>query len=236
MKKKALSELISGVLFIAISMAAIIIVLNLANPRINNMKDSVAVDQATNTLSMIDRVIRDISSEGSGSTRIIPVQIKGGDIVVDGAGNTIYYDIETNADVISPRTKRRIGNIWYSSNTNASVYNDSTHYYLENEHLLVNVTKHGSKDNQVAMNPDYLIDSIYFKDRNQALTQNITIHIDGTALAGTGYNYAENIGTDQARVKIVNFFNTATANYTIYITLESGEDFFHIHVSDIIDK
>ncbi|MFH1431867.1 MAG: hypothetical protein ABIG84_01500 [archaeon] len=235
MKKKAVSEMIGGVLFIAIGLAAVILVIQLSTPRINDMKDSIAIDQSKDTLATIDRVIRDIASEGPGSTRILPIQVKGGKLTIDGDSNRIYYEIDTNAEIISPRTKRRIGNLWFTSNTNASLYNDSTHYYLENEHLLVNITKYGSPTNPASMNPDFLIDGINFKDRNQAITDNITIHIDGSALSGTGYNYAEEEGNDIARATIYNIINTATINYTIKITLESGEDFIHIQVIDIKD-
>lgn len=236
MKKKAVSELIGGVLFIGISIAAIILVLQLSTPKINEMKDTIAIDQAKDMLTSIDRVVRDVASEGPGSTRILPIHIKAGHLNIDGDNNRIYYEFDTYANVISPRSKRRIGNLWYSSNTNTSVYNDSTHYYLENEHLLVNISKHGSSSNHVSINPDHLIDSIYFKDKKQTITDNITIHIDGAALTGTGYNWAEETGTELARGKVTNFFNTTTANYTIQITLESGADFIQIQVIDIVDK
>ena len=236
MKKKAISELIGGVLFIGISMAAIILVMNLSAPKITEMKDTIAIDQAKDMLASIDRVIRDVASEYPGSTRILPIHIKAGHLNIDGNNDKIYYEYDTNANVISPRSKRRIGNLWFSSNTNVSLYNDSTHYYMENKHLLVNISKHGSSSNHVSINPDHLIDSIYFKDKNQLMTDNITIHIDGSALSGTGYNWAEDSGTELARGKIINFFNTTTANYTIQITLESGADFIQIQVIDIVDK
>lgn len=236
MRKKAVSEMIGGVLFIAISMAAIIIVLSITNPKVSNMKDIIAIDQAKDMLASIDRVVRDVTSEAPGSTRTIPIQIKSGKLTIDDATNTIYYEIDTDAEVISPRTKRRIGNLWFSSNTNVTAYNDTTHYYLENEHLRINISRYGTQKNHVYMNPDFLIDGIYFKDKNQAMTDNITIHIDGAALSGTGYNYAESLRTDLARGRISNFFNTTTVNYTVHITLESGEDFFQIQVVDIIDK
>lgn len=236
MKRKAVSEMVGGILFLAISVSAVILVMHLSGPGINEMKDMLAIDQAKDVLASVDRVVRDVASAGPGSTRILPIQIKGGHITVDGDNDMIYYEMKTTAEVISARSKRRIGNLWFSSNTNLSVYNDSAYYYLENEHILVNVSKYGSSSNHVSMNPDFLIDGINFKDRNQAITDNVTIHIDGSALAGTGYNYAQEVGSELARGRIVNFFNTLTANYTVWVTLESGSDFFQVQVVDIVDK
>ena len=132
---KATSELLGGVLFLAISLTAVIIVLSVSGPKIDIMKDTIAIEQAKDTLTSLDRIIRDISEQSPGTSRIVPIEIKKGKMIIDGENDQIYYTLDTEADVISPGTKRRIGNLWYESNTNASLREEQGRYVLENEHL-----------------------------------------------------------------------------------------------------
>lgn len=232
--RKGISPLIAGVLYFAIAMAGVTIVVQTGSPALTKMKDVAAIDQAKDTLSNLDRIITLVSEEGRGSARVVPLQIKKGIIVVSPGTDTISYEIETSADVVSPRTKRQIGGLVFSSEANVRAYNDSSSWILENEHLRVNISMVGSSVSYAPINSSALVAEMYFKDKATALDGSISILLDDNPASetGNGYTYAEELGLNLPRGRVVAYMNTTDAAYKLYFTLQSGSDFLEVYAGD----
>lgn len=232
--RKGISPLIAGVLYFAIAIAGITIVVQTGTPALTKMKDVAAIDQAKDSLSNLDRIISLVSEEGRGSARVVPLQIKKGAITISPQTDTISYELETSADVISPRTRKQVGSLVFSSEATVSVYNDSGSWILENEHLRVNITKGGTESSFVPLNSSQLVKQVYFKDKSTSLDGTVSIILDDNIASetGNGYTYAEQAGANLPRGRIVAYMNTTDASYKVYFTLQSGSDFLEMYVGD----
>jgi len=230
-KRKGLSPLLAGALYVGIVSIAILIVIQTGSPAITKMQDISAVDQAKDSFATFDKVINDVASEGRGSTRLIPVQIKKGDITIDSSNERIEYGLDTNAEMISPRTRRSVGNLIFGANTNVAVTDNGTDIVVENEYLIAIFNKTGSSADFVPVNVSTAVKSIYFKNTNMTFDGVIRVRIDNVDSneIGNGYIYAEETGTKLARGRVIVHVNNTLANYDVYFSLESGRD----HLNEI---
>jgi len=239
MDMKGLS-IISSVIFIAITISTIAIVYEAGVPVIKKMQASASVESMKNVFSDLDKVIRDVASEGTGSKRTVYLKIDPGKIVVNETEDAIYWKLETDAKVIEPRTRQVFGNVIIGSNLETSAYQENYSvtspqipaYKMENEHLVVYVRKVGSGSTYEDFTACNLVLGIYMKDigvwfnntnmfcftvDNQPSS---TIANGTTTLLDTGYNLP--YATVYALV------NSTYMKYNINFTLESGEDFLRI--------
>ncbi|MCK4550829.1 MAG: hypothetical protein KAT91_02655 [Candidatus Aenigmarchaeota archaeon] len=234
--RKAISPLIAGVMFIAIINIAIIIVTQTGMPAIEKMQDAAAIDQAKDMLSNLDKVIKEVAAEGKSSTRVVSLQIKKGALYVDNESDKIYYLIETEAEVISPRTKMTIGNLYFASNANVIVKDNGTHFIMENEHEKIAFHKLGNTTSFVSINASTVMDYMYLKDTGTYLPASLSVIVDNDPLqeAGNGYTMAEAIGTGLMRGRIIAHVNQSVSDYDIYFTLEGGADFLQVEVRNYV--
>ncbi len=215
MKKKA-QVWVSAVLYILIMVVAITIILNTGLPVLEKMKDKTIFVQAKNTLLTLDQYIQRIKAEGQGSQRVIPIEIRKGDFIVEG--DKLLWQLETEAEIIEPRSSIDIGNIRISSNSDVNTVETDSCYILENSKIKVNITKCSN------CLSSQLIQSIYFKDTSTLLTGNFSFKINGqeliinyTSLSPAGNN--TNIGSATVTAHLIN----QTKN--LLLTLEGGTDF-----------
>ena len=87
-KRKAVSPLLSGILFTAIIITVTIIVFGTLIPKYTELKESVAIDQGQTNLNFINNYIRTIVSEGEYSQRVIPITFKEGKLIIRSANTT----------------------------------------------------------------------------------------------------------------------------------------------------
>lgn len=228
-KRKGVSPLLAAALYVGIISVAIIIVMQSGAPAITKMQDIAAVDQAKDSLANFDRIVEEVASEGKGSTRVVPVQIKKGELLVDSSNDKIEYSLDTKAEVISPRTRRTIGNLIFGANTNAKVTDNGTDIVVENEHIKATFNKTGNSTSFAPVNISTAIKSIYVKDTNTTFNGVIRVRVDNNASleSGNGYVYAEKNGTGLARGRVIVHVNNSGADYDVYFTLESGRDHFN---------
>lgn len=236
MKKGML--LISGILFLAITISAVFIVYELGMPIINKMQAAAVIDDMKSTFTELDNEIQEIASEGRGSKRIYYLRISAGKFIVNSSKNWIQWEYETDAPVISPRTAQWIGNVVIGSNLNTKAYM-STHdgapvYVLENEHLKVYINRTGSVANLVQMNTSDILTGIWQKDMSVLLGLkylNITLDNNQTSGTGSGYTGVQRLGENLPYATAYAYINSQYENYFINITLESGADFIIIEGS-----
>lgn len=235
--RKGIEPLLAGALYIGIAIAAVTAVISIGMPAIEKMTDVAAIDQAKDALTNMDRIIRQVAAEGFGSTRIVPLEIRKGDVVVNPAQDIMYYELETLAEVISPRTKSIIGNLIFSSNALVTVSENSTAITIENEHLDLIINKFNSNSTSwQIINASRLVQSAYLIDEDKYLpgAVNILVDNDPNMESGPGYVYAEETGTNLPRGRAIAHINVTRADYDVWLTLESGADFFAVEVKNYI--
>jgi hypothetical protein len=229
--KKAISPLLAGALYVGIVSIALLIVVQTGSPAITKMQDISAVDQAKDSFANLDSIIQSVASEGKGSTRVVPIQIKKGDVTIDSVNNEIEYGLDTDAEMISPRTRRVVGNLIFGANTNVNVADNGTDIVVENEHLIVAFNKTGNSTGFAPVNVSAALKSIFLKDTNTTFGGVVRVRIDNLESneIGNGYVYAEDTGARLARGRVIVHVNNTFADYDVYFTLESGRD----HLNEI---
>ena len=80
-KRKAISPLLAGVLYVVIALATITIVLQVAFPVIASLQDAAAVGQAEKAMRILDQTISLVAREGVGSTRITTLELRKGNFL-----------------------------------------------------------------------------------------------------------------------------------------------------------
>jgi hypothetical protein len=91
---KGLSPIISMIMVIAFSVAAIIIVMNALSPTIEKAKGSAIISEATQNLQLLNSLIKEVSSESRGSKRTISISVTDGVYYVDDDKEYLYFEFK----------------------------------------------------------------------------------------------------------------------------------------------
>ena len=235
--------MVSAVLFLAIVITAVFLIYQTAVPIINRMQVSAAVERMKGVFSELDEIIQQTASEGKGSKRTMYMRIDPGKVVVNSTQDTIYWELETNAEVISPRTYQRIGNIVIGANMETMVYEgnytysspETECYIMENEHLRVYVRKVGSPSSLASIQTKNLLVAIYNKDMGQWLNNtgffDMSIDFNETSKAGNGYTNPLDTGYNLPYGTVSALIDSDHMKYYVNFTLQSGADFIEIEAS-----
>jgi hypothetical protein len=237
--KKCVS-LISGVIFLALTISAAFIVYETAVPVIKKMQSAAVIEQMKNTFVELNKIIKKVASEGEGSRRSVDIKIDFGKLVVNETEDVIYWEYETDAPVMSPRTMQTYGDIIIGSNLDTKAYEanytlvnpEIPAYVMENEHLKVYIRKIGSTTNYENYNTSQLLLAIYQKDLDRWLNNEgfleISIDNEETSKTGNGYTTLEKTGNFLPFATVTAYMNSSYKKYYINFTLESGTDFLEI--------
>jgi len=233
-------SIISGVIFIAITISTIAIVYEAGVPVMKKMQASASVEKMKDVFSDLDKVIRDVASEGTGSKRTVYLKIDPGKIVVNDTQDAIYWELETDAKVIEPRTRQVFGNIVIGSNLEASAYEENYSvtspqipaYRMENEHLVVYIRKVGSGSSYESFTTNNLLLGIYNKDIsmwfNNTNMFDVTVDNQASSRTANGTTTLLNTGYNLPYATVYALVNSTYMRYNVNFTLESGEDFLRI--------
>ncbi len=229
-------SLVSGVLFTAFLIAATAIVYWTAVPVIQKVQCAAAVDKMEASLVNLDKIIQTVASEGEGSKRTVDLNINEGEIKVSGDDDSISWDYECNAPIISPRTYRTFGNLIVGANLDTKAYEGScgghNAFIIENEHLNACFRKVGSSGNTTYYNISDVLISIYQKDLGVFMPLKyleITIDNNQTSKTGNGYTTLARSGQHLPYGEVTAYMESDYGvTYSIKFTLESGEDFLII--------
>ncbi len=233
-------SIISGVIFIAITISAIAIVYEAGTPVIKRMQASASVERMKEVFSDIDKVIRDVASEGTGSKRTLYLKIDPGKITVNDSEDAIYWEFDTDAKIIEPRTRQVFGNIVIGSNLETSAYESNYSvtnpqipaYKMENEHLVVYIRKVGSSSEYEDFNTTDLLLGIYNKDLgiwfNNTNMFDVTVDNQASSRTANGTTTLLNTGYNLPYATVYALVNSTYMEYNVNFTLESGEDFLNV--------
>ncbi len=95
---KGIDALIASVLIIAITIAAIAIALQLSNSSTDKMKEIMLMQEGKDNLVTIDNSVKDVLTEGEGSTRALRLTVSGGSYVIDD--DSVSFVMETMSQIV----------------------------------------------------------------------------------------------------------------------------------------
>lgn len=235
--------ILSGIIFIALTISATVIVYEAGMPVVKRMQAAAILEKMKDTFTELDRIVRQVASEGLGSKRTVYLSIDTGKLTVNGTEDTIIWEFDTDAFILSPRTSQRFGNIEIGSNMKTRAYQGNYTlttpeipcYIMENEHLKVYIRRIGSISSPASYSTNQLAVAIYQKDRGVWLNNTgfLEILLDDadSSKSGTGYTVLERTGNHLPYATVTARMNSTYAPYWINFTLESGTDFLEIGAS-----
>ncbi|HIQ49856.1 MAG TPA: hypothetical protein EYH56_01530 [Nanoarchaeota archaeon] len=229
---KALSPLLSGVLYTGIAIVGIVLAMNILSPIIEQMKDKAAFEQAQSFLLQLDKVIQDVAKEGKYATRVITLDFSRGKYIIDNETNTIEYILETEAKLVSPGTMRKIGNVIITSGRDVKVEDLGNVIRMSNSYLVVNFTKLGNETNFVDINLSKIISEIKVIRENAVLSPEVVIKFNEIE-TGKGYIKAEQIGEKLPYGRVIAHISTKELEFDIVFTLKSYSDFIIIEAENV---
>jgi hypothetical protein len=216
----------------------LVIVLEIGTPLLQNLKDKAIFTKTKDNFLTLDKQLKDISQEGYGSQRIIPLEIQKGKVDITESG--IRWEMKTDADIIEPGSSINVGDLVISSNSDVSAKKKGDSYILENSAILINMSSFGNQTNWTDQaNPDDLINYIEYKTATGKIRQDIKGHMtfgvknNNDALpAGNGYTKLDRQGDFLTEGKVILHMNS-TVQYDLVFTLQSRADFVKI---DIVNR
>jgi flagellin-like protein len=121
--KKGISPIISTVMLILIMISAAYIVIEVAKPTLDRAHDSAVMNEANQNMQLLDNLIREVASEGTGSLRSVVLKVSDGEYrVINKSGNftgAIQFKIGLKYSPFSAPMFKKVGNLKYAVGMNA---------------------------------------------------------------------------------------------------------------------
>ncbi len=236
---KGISPFISTALIIFILIAGIALVLSIGNDLINKVKESNIISEATYNMKLIDEIVREVASQGSGSLRKIQLKVSDGVYRVNEKTNTIEFSFPIKYGTMEPGTYLRENNLLLTCGANAKAYeadvdkDGKDELVLENEILKILLQKVGDRNNFEPINTKNNIKSIIFKETNANITpSDSSIILDDIPESAYGNGYSELVreGDHLAKAEALVHVNSTFVEYDVLYTLQSGADYLIVKV------
>lgn len=234
---KGQSSTVSAVVITAVTLSAVGVVLNVANPAIDRARDAAAVEQATTFMNELDDTIRATASEGEGSTRTLTLNFDRGEFYLNATTNTLSYNLETTAKPISPQSRTKVGDVILASNADVTVKkatkNGKDCYLMENQVIQACIRNNGTASSPEDINTTALVTYYKVKDGDTKIDLDPKIELNNLhdSSYGTGYTEASELGTRLSNGEVVAHVNAANGfQYRVLYELYSGSDFISIRV------
>lgn len=235
--RKGVSPLLAGVIYTGLVVTTVTLVITLGLPQLDRITESTLYLNVREGMSNLDDAIQKVSSEGRGSVRIVPLEIRSGDFTIDGANDLVKYEIETVSEIVSPRTAVQFGNLVIGSNADVNASENGTHYVLQNARLQVILRKFGSPSSQTSVNTTELVQEIKVLSTNKTLpvitnhsVMQFTVNNDISASSGTGFTTLHEAGTVLSQGNVSVYVNAASGAYTLDLILEAEADYLTVLV------
>lgn len=236
---KGISEVATAALYIGVSIAAISTALTVGGPALENIRDASAIRNARQFMQEVDTAVQEVAAEGEGSTRTLDISIDRGRFFYDDTSNSLVYELETDAGVISPQSSRMVGDVRLTSNANVQVYNDTVDgvdcVMMENEHTKICI-RHVPRESPLKdINTSRLLMLHEYKDGSRQLDGNLSVKLNGVAGTshGQGYvtvdRYGSFIGTGRVTARVNSEYGYS---YDMVFELPTGADFVRVDVTN----
>jgi hypothetical protein len=219
---------VSAILYVLVVVLAMTLILEATVPLINNMKDKTVFSKQKELFLSLNDYFREISQEGSGSQRTIPVYIDKG--IMTTEGGKLKWEMETKSKIIEPRTKIELGNLVVASNADVKAYELDANLtngtiVLENKFLIINISRIGNLTNQTDYETSSIINSFFTKKTKETIVPAIDFTL-GNESSGFGYTELVDSGNDLPFARVYAHLN----NQTLELKLEAGTDFIQARI------
>lgn len=235
---KGVSEIATSAIYVGVTVSAISVAISAGVPALENLQDAASVEQAQQFMQELDSNVQTVASEGEGSTRTLQGDFDRGELYFDNESNSMIYELETSADVISPQTTTRDGDVMLSSSANVKVNKSSVDgtdcYMMENDYIKACIKDVGSESNYQDIDSSELLLLYRYKPENRDLDANLTVELNDEESTGYGQGFTtaetgEFIGTGEIRATISSDFGFT---YDIVFRLPTGSDFLQVDVQN----
>ena len=234
---KGQSSTVSAVVITAVTLSAVGVVLNVANPAIDRARDASAVEQATSFMNELDDTIRATASEGEGSTRTVSLNFDRGEFYLNATSNTLSYNLETAAEPISPQSRTEVGDVILASNADVTVKkatrNGKDCYLMENQVIEACIRNNGTESSPEDLNTTAIVTHYEVKDDGTEIDLDPKIELNNLHASsyGTGYTEARELGTRLSNGEVIAHVSSANGfQYRVLYEIYSGSDFLSVRV------
>ncbi len=229
------SALISYALYVGIGLSAVTMAVSAGQPFLSNAEDTAAIQNQIRTLTSITEQIDSVATMARGTQTTETIQIDRGQLTIqDGS---LVYQLRTASDIITPGSRRQIGDLTLSANARASLtettHNGTDCYKLENRHIETCIAMKGTNTTFEQGQVDDLLLYLTNKRQNETLTPDLSVMLDQDdatmkgGLRTTPLTQGENIGTSHLAILVA---PEDHPTYTIHIELRSGADFLEVSI------
>ncbi|RMD45285.1 hypothetical protein D6829_02715 [Candidatus Pacearchaeota archaeon] len=143
---------VETVIYTLIGLAIIGIVLALVKPKIDEKKDIAAIEQAIDSLNILDSKIFEIQTI-PGNKRVVTLKIGKGDLLIDAENDAITWELESNTQYSEVGSIIKIGDLNVLTKIDGNLWK----VYIQANYSSINLTYNGvDKTTQVlsaAKNP-----------------------------------------------------------------------------------
>ena len=225
------TDLITGLVYILITISVVGVVLSVGLPYIDKTREISEIRENEKLMKEIDKIISTVASEGEGASRFLTVDIKNGKLDINGERDSISITTETTAEVIAKRHRISRGNFYTGSDLEvdlqSAVYLDENVWALENSRLYLAIRKF---DRNTGIKLDRLVKGITFKPTGQKYMGRVNMYLDNyTGNDANVITVAKETGLDLARGEIIAVVSATNYDANIHFVLESGNDFVKVY-------
>ncbi|MBN1544353.1 hypothetical protein JW898_02720 [Candidatus Woesearchaeota archaeon] len=225
---------VSAILYILVITVVMVLVLNAGVPVLKDLQDKTVFTRSKNTFLNLNQQINEISEEGVGSQRVVPIEIEKGNLELrDGS---LKWDLKTNAKILESGQQIELGNLYISSNADVSSRAFDENYTLQNNYLTATFYK--CEDRELCMmNESGMIMQLVFTNPETgvqtAAGSTFEFHFNSSASWDTpGFSVLEDEGSSLGAARVLYYVNNTGANYytVVEFTLESNRDFLQARI------
>ncbi|MFH1408796.1 MAG: hypothetical protein ABIH34_02725 [Nanoarchaeota archaeon] len=226
---------VSVLLYFLIMAVVVALLLGTGKPIVERMRDRSAFYEMRDTFFAIDKQIEAVASEGPGSQRVIPIDVRRGKLIIEG--DKLTWEMETSANLIDAGSRQQLGNLIISSDIDVIITETDDHVVMENTYLKANLTTYGNASSLTTIDISQILNWITYKgsDEQIAGTFDFVIAADATTQSGTGWTEIKPAGnsTDVALGKVIAHMQTTNYDFDLVFALESKADYLTITVENL---
>ena len=219
----------SAILYLLIISVVIAIVLEAGMPMMNNLRDKSVVMQVRDSFINLDQHIREISTAGPGSQRVVPLETKKGTLKVDDG--RILWSMDTEAQIMQPGTSQKFGNIRVGVNADVKASETSNRFIISNSFVRGVFNKIGNSSHYVPINSSSLINHLQSLDTGATVNGTWSFEIDDAEIEGNGYTAMLDKGNDLQEGRVLYHLNLSSGTeHDLTLILRANSDFFIVEM------
>jgi hypothetical protein len=235
---KGLIELLSSVIITLLVIIAAITIITVGLPLIQEARERGIINEAQNNMQLIDSLIKDVASQGTGSLKTVKITVSGGTYRVDSDSNSFDFDLDLSKPIFSLGTFTEGGGVQTSTTGTAIASQNSTHLKLENEILEVVQPKVGSETSFDGINTSVAISYMRLKGSNAVVSPSSSgITIGGFQNTSWGLGYSKLVAEGSSLAYAESLFhvksNLTNTEYEVLYSLPASADFLIVNVRNI---